>query len=230
MDEQSPPFAGLTRANLHRYLLRRLRPAGSTRPELLLLEDRGQRAVMKDYRSSGWLLSWLVGPWLIGREERIYRLLAGAPGVPRLICRLDRHALLVHHIEGQSCAEYPDGSLPVEFFDRLRRVVEGLHARGVVHCDIKNRSNIVVGDRLEPYIVDFASAFTRCGALGQLRRSLFERFRLDDLRAVMKAKLLVARVGTPEEAHFAFHRGTAERLVRIVRDAARRFFKLIAGG
>jgi len=229
MDEPGNFFAGLTRANVHQYLLRRLRPGGGTRPELLLLEDRGQRAVMKDYRASGWLLRWLVGPWLIRREERIYRILAGAPGVPRLIGRLDRHTLIVEHIQGRSCTEYPDGSLPVEFFARLQRVVEGIHARGVVHCDIKNRSNIVVGEGLQPYIVDFASAFTRRGAFGPLRRFLFERFRHDDLRAVVKAKLLVARVGSESEAQFAFHRGPVERIIRALRDLARTLFKLIAG-
>jgi len=196
----------------------------------MLLEDRGQRAVMKGYRASGWLLRWVVGPWLISREERIYQILSGAAGVPRLIGRLDRHTLIVEHIEGRSCAEYLDRELPAEFFARLRSVVEGIHALGVVHCDIKNRSNIVVAEGLRPYIVDFASAFTREGRLGPLRRFLFERFRLDDLRAVVKAKLLVARVGTQQEARFAFHRSLAERLVRAVRDSARWLFKLIAGG
>jgi len=230
MNAHDPPFAGLTRTDIQRHLVRRLRAGGGTRPELLLLEDRGRPAVMKDYRTSSWLLRSLVGPWLIRREERIYQALSGLPGVPRLLGRLDRHTILVEHIQGRSCADYPDGALPLEFFDRLLRVVEGMHARGVVHCDLKNRSNIVVAEGLEPYIVDFAAAFTREGRLAPLRRLFFERFRLDDLRAVVKARLLVGRVGTPADAEFAFHRSPVERVVRVARDAARWLFKLLAGG
>jgi len=185
---------------------------------------------MKDYRASSWLLRSFVGPWLIRREERIYRILSGTPGVPHIIRQPDPHTILVEHIRGRSCGDYPDGALPLEFFDRLLRVVKGMHARGVVHCDLKNRSNIVVTEDLQPYIVDFASAFTRRGRWSPLRRFVFERFRIDDLRAVVKARLLVARVGTPGDAEFAFHRGPAERMVRAVRDAARWLFRLLAGG
>ena len=232
------PFAALTRESLGQYLRQPLRAGGGTRPELALLEDGGGRrdacapssgrqAVLKDYRASGWLMRRWVGPWLIGREERIYRLLDGVAGIPRLVCRLDRQALLVEHIAGRSCAEYPDRSLPAEFFDRLREVVEGIHARGVVHCDIKNRSNIVVGEDGQPYVIDFASAFARQGRWFPFRRLLFERFRVDDLRGVAKAKVLVARAGTREEAHFAFHRGPLERVVRAIRDAGRWVFRVI---
>lgn len=223
-------FTDLTRSNLHGYVRRRIRPGGGTRPALLLLEDRGRRAVVKDYRPSSWLLRTLVGPWLIGREARVYRVLSGTPGVPRLIGILDREALVVEHVAGRSCAEYADGALPPEFFERLQSVVAGIHARGVVHCDIKNRSNIVVGDGGLPYIVDFASAFTREGSLGAFRRYAFERFRNDDLRAVVKAKLLVGQLWNKPDADFAFRRDPAERVVRAVRDAARWFLRLLAVG
>lgn len=226
---QRVPFAELTRHRIPHYLRTRLRAGGGSRPELLLLEDCGHLGVLKDYLPSGWLLRRL-GPWLIGREERVYRLLAGVPGVPALIGRVDRYALLVEHIAGQSCADYADGELPAEFFQRLLGVVEGIHARGVVHCDIKNRGNIVVSVDGQPYVVDFASAFTREGRFLPFRGRLFERFRLDDLRAVAKAKILVARVGTDEEARFAFHRSPGERIVRAVRDGARWLFKRLSRG
>ncbi len=222
------PFERLTRETLAGYIIQRLRLGGGSRPALLVIEDGGQRAIVKDYYASGWLLRALVGPWLIGREERLYRLLEGASGVPRLIGRLDRQALVVEQIPGKACSEYPDGSLPAEFFQRLEVVVKGLHARGVVHCDIKNRSNIVVTDQLEPYIIDFASAFTKEGRFGPLRRFAYERFRLDDERAVVKARLLVGRIWNEADERFAFHHGPAERAVRALRNAARRFFKLLA--
>ncbi len=222
------PFERLTRENLASYIIQRLRSGGGSRPALLVIEDAGQRAIVKDFSVSGWLLRALVGPWLLGREERFYRLLEGTPGVPRLIGRLDRQALVVEKIPGKACSEYPEGSLPAEFFQRLETVVKGLHARGVVHCDIKNRSNIVVTEQLEPFIIDFASAFTKEGRFGLLRRYAFERFRLDDERAVVKARLLVGQIGNEADEHFAFHHGPAERTIRALRDAARWFFHLLS--
>ncbi len=222
------PFEGLTRENIHEYLVECLRAGGGTRPALLLLDDRGHRAIVKDYLPAGRLLRAVFGPWLIAREERLYRVLEGAPGVPRLIARLDRHALIVEHIEGRACSRYPDGALPAKFFERLEAVVAGIHARGVVHCDIKNRSNIVVTDQLEPYIVDFASAFTREGRFGPLRRFAFERFRLDDRRAVVKARLLAGRIWNDADERFAFHHGPAERAIRAIRNAGRWLFKSLA--
>ena len=58
---------------------------------------------------------------------------------------------------------------------------------------------------------------------------MFERFRVDDLKAVAKAKLLVGQLWNQPDADFAFHRGPAERLVRAVRNAARWLFKRVAG-
>jgi len=222
-------FHALTREALEGYTIERVRAGGGTRPALLLLESQGQRAIVKDYAPTSWLVRTLVGPWLIGREERLYRSLEDIPGVPRLIGRLDRHALVVEHIDGRACSEYPDGSLPLEFFERLEAVVEGLHSRGIVHCDIKNRSNIVVTEDLQPYIVDFASAFSKDGRFSRLRRFAFEKFRVDDRRAVVKALIHVGRAWNESDAHFAFHHGPAERAVRVVRNAARRVFKFLAG-
>lgn len=224
------PFSELTRETLPGYVRQTLRPGGGTRPALLVVEDQGREAVVKDYRPSGWLLRALAGPWLIAREARIYAALAGCPGVPRLVSRLDRWALVVERVPGRSCAEFADGELPAEFFDRLREVVEAMHQRGVVHCDLKNRANIVVTADGAPYLLDFASAFARGNGRNPLRRMVFERFRLDDLRGVMKARLLVGQLWNPADAEFAFHRSRGERAVRAVRNGARWLFKLLAGG
>jgi hypothetical protein len=221
-------FDRLTRDTIGHYLVKTLRPGGGTRPALLLIEDRGQRAVVKDYLVSGWLLRRLFGPWLIAREADIYLRLQGAPGVPRLVGRLDRHALVVEFVRGRASSDCPVGSLPLEFFDRLQAIVNGLHERGVVHCDLKNRSNIVVGQGNQPYIVDFASAFTCQGLLGPLRRLAFERFRLDDRRAVVKARMLVGGVRNPEDERFVRQRSRPERVVRAIRNGARWVFQFLA--
>jgi hypothetical protein len=208
----------------------RLRAGDSHRPRLLLMERAGRRIVVKDFLPCGWLVRSLVGPWLVRREERIYRLLEGCPGVPRLVGRVDRHALALEYIEGRNAGEYADGTLPPEFFARLQQVVDAMHARQVVHCDLKNRKNIVVADGYRPYLVDFSAAFTRAGALGWLRRRAYDRFALDDRRAVVKARLQVGQLWNQEDADFVFRRGALERMVRRVRDGLRWTFKLISRG
>ncbi|MCJ7752820.1 MAG: hypothetical protein MUQ65_17325 [Armatimonadetes bacterium] len=220
-------FENLTRETIDDHLVECLRPGGGTRPALLLIEDRRRRAIVKDYRPSGWLMRRVFGPWLIAREQHIYLTLRDAPGVPRLVGSLDRHALVVEYVQGRPCSDYPEGGLPMSFFERLETVVNGIHERGVVHCDLKNRSNIVVADGLQPFIVDFASAFTSTGWLRPLRRLAFERFREDDRRAVVKARMLVGGVRSEEDERLVRHRSPAERVVRAIRDGARWLFQLL---
>jgi hypothetical protein len=167
-------FNDLTRETIDGHLIECLQRGGGTRPALLLIEDRGRRAIVKDYRPSGWLMRRIFGPWLIAREQRIYLTLRDTAGVP-----------------------------------------------------LKNRSNVVVADGLQPYIVDFASAFTSNGWLGPLRRLAFERFRDDDRRAVVKARMLVGGIRSEEDERFVRHRSPAERVVRAIRDGARWLFQLL---
>ena len=218
----------LSRDKLEQHVLEELRTANPHRPRLTLVEVEERRAVVKDYRPCGWLLRTWFGPWLIAREETIYRCLEGCPGVPRLMGRVDRHALAVEHIAGHNAGEYADGTLPPEFFTRLQEVVDAIHARGVVHCDLKNRRNIVVAEGYHPYLVDFSAAFTRHGRLAWARGFAYRQFLLDDQKAVVKAKLQVGRMGSQAEREFAFRRGPAERAVRWVRDGLRRTFKLLS--
>lgn len=220
--------ADLARDNLEQHIREELRAANPHRPRLALVEVDGRRAVVKDYRPCGWLLREVFGPWLIGREEAIYRCLEGCPGVPRLLGRVDRHALAVEHIPGRNAGQYADGTLPPEFFARLQEVVDAIHARGVVHCDLKNRRNVVVAEGYYPYLVDFSAAFTRQGRFAWLRGLAYRQFLLDDQKAVVKAKLQVGKMGSQAEREFAFRRGPAERAVRWVRDRLRGAFKLLS--
>ena len=229
MPEQEHPRS-VTREEVERSPSLELRSATAARARLLQVEVAGQQLVVKDYRPCGWLMREVGGPWLIAREARTYGLLAGCPGVPRLVGRVDRQALAVEHIAGRNAQEYADGTLPPEFFARLQQVVEAIHARGVVHCDLKNRRNIVVAEGYQPYLVDFTTALGREGSLGFLRRRIFDRFALDDRRAVVKARLQVGMMGNEDDREFAFHRSHGERAVRWVRDGLRRAFKLLTRG
>ena len=113
------------------------------------------KIVVKFYRTQPFLAlpcRWM-GELLADHEEAIYRALAGVPGVPRWVSRLDRASYAIEYIDApplDHLAVPPPG-----FFDRLRVLFDAIHARGVGYCDANKRSNILVGEGGEPFLVDY---------------------------------------------------------------------------
>jgi serine/threonine protein kinase len=113
---------------------------------------------VKDFAPRGaWVRAWL-GPWLLGREVRAYRALAGHPAVPRLLGRIDRLAFAVEYRPGRRLSRRLAGQVAPGFVDALAGAVGAMHARGVVHLDLRHRSNVLVGEDGAPVLIDFASA------------------------------------------------------------------------
>ena len=124
---------------------------------MLLEGDRGF-FVVKDFRGQGgWLRRW-VGRWLCAREVRAYRRLEGVSAVPRLLERLDDFAFALEYRPGQWLSRAVKGELPDGFVEELERSVAAMHAKGVIHLDLRHRSNVLAGQDGCPVILDFASA------------------------------------------------------------------------
>jgi len=121
------------------------------------IEERD--VIVKDFGSGSYLFRRWIGPYLLDREERAYRALAGVPGIPRAVRRLSREALAIEHIAGEVVGKASAGALGREFFARLDETVHEMHRRGVVHLDLQQKRNILVGPGGRPYLVDFASSF-----------------------------------------------------------------------
>jgi hypothetical protein len=128
------------------------------KPALRPLVFRGIPVLVKDFRPCPlpWRLTW--GRLMVARECAIYAALAGLPGIPRFLGRLDADAIAVERVEGRDLSHYRKGTLPAGFVDRLETVVRGLHERGVVHLDLRQRRNILVAAGEAPVLIDFASA------------------------------------------------------------------------
>ncbi len=160
------------------------------KPDIRLVEIDGKRAVHKDIRDKASIIRYTLGSWLINREYRIYRRLAGCPGVPRLHGRPDRWSILVEYVEGESLKRGDPRLLDPGFFHRLYRLIEAIHARGVVHLDLRHKGNIMITDQGEPYVIDFNSSFYFGGnALGRRFLPWFKRI---DLFGLVKLKQRVA--------------------------------------
>lgn len=133
--------------------------AGSGRdPVVSLVRDGGRLVVVKDFAPRSWLVRTLIGRWLVARELRAYRALAGHPAVPRLYGRIDALAFAVEYRPGARMSRRLAQDLPAGFVERLEAAVGEMHARGVAHLDLRHRTNVMLGPDGEPILIDFASA------------------------------------------------------------------------
>jgi len=146
----------------------RVLEAGSGRdPVVTLVRDGAREIVVKDYAPRGFLVRELVGRFLIWREVRAYRALAGLASVPRFHGRIDAYAFAVEYRPGRRMSRKLAGVVPAAFVQRLADAIGAMHARGVAHLDLRHRTNVLVDEAGEPVLIDFASALCfRPGGLG----------------------------------------------------------------
>jgi serine/threonine protein kinase len=114
-----------------------------------------------------------------------YRRLVGVSAVPRLLGPVGRAAFALEYRPGTLLSRSLRGRVPVGFLSELEAAVEEMHARGVVHLDLRHRSNVLAGEDGRPVLVDFASAL-RLGRGGALRRRLVRWLGGVDRRALAK--------------------------------------------
>ena len=184
-------LAGATRQTLSR--------GGWGNPDILLVEVGGELAIVKDYATRGAAVRALLGRWLVRRELRAYRALADHPAVPRLLGAVDALAIAVEYRPGTRLSRRLARSLDPDFVPALESAVRGLHARGVVHLDLRHRSNILLGRDGRPVLIDFASALCfRPGGLAA--RWILPWLARVDLRAYRKWEVRLRDQGAGAES------------------------------
>ena len=135
----------------------RLRGGAGRKLDLLCVRTGDGVCVVKDAAAGGRLRQrW--GAWLIRRELQAYEQLAGHPAVPRALGRVDELAFALEYRPGRIMGPRLSGQLPAGFIAELRAAVREMHARGVVHLDLRHRSNVLAGEDGHPVLIDFASA------------------------------------------------------------------------
>jgi len=194
----------VTRADLPSLVPGFIKKGAWNKADVFLLTVEEGTVAVKDYAAKI-LPVRLSGAMQLSREERAYRRLEGVPGIPRFHRRLDRYAIIMEYVGGTRLPKYHRrrGGVP-EVAERLSALLERVHARGVIHGDLRSRDNFLVTDAGELYLIDFSSAqvFDSGKWTG---RVLFPRLRRAERRALLKWKvLLVPEQVSPEE--LASHR------------------------
>ncbi|MBW1800220.1 MAG: hypothetical protein JRJ85_05760 [Deltaproteobacteria bacterium] len=207
-----------------------LRGPSSTRPVIWHIEEDGVEALVKDFHSHGFLFRNTVGRFLIWRESKAYRRLKGLKGVPAFFGVIDGLALILEEIEGRNVELLERKTrLPVHFFEALRHLVEQVHSRGLVHCDLKRAPNIMIDRNGDPCIVDWSAAISKSEMRVFPLDRLYRRFIKDDFNAVIKLQLRHRPEALDDKTlKQYYYRSRAERLIRKIRDRARDLLQRIA--
>ena len=148
-----------TRADLASATERVLNTGSRRNPDVLLVRHAGGLVVVKDFAPRGPFVRRFLGPWLARREARAWQALAGHPAVPCWRGVIDALAFAVEYRPGRTLFGARRQPVPEGFLALLADALAEMHRRGVVHLDLKNRTNVLSDEQGRPVLIDFGSAF-----------------------------------------------------------------------
>ncbi len=148
----------LARADLARFPIRTLHPGSATKARVSVVELPTGPVLVKDVAGMHpWIRSG-YGRVVLRRELRALAALAGVPGVPRLLGQVDADALVMEFIVADTMSRRLPRARLLSACAALGERVAGLHARGVVHLDLRQKRNVLVTAAGDVVLVDFQSA------------------------------------------------------------------------
>jgi hypothetical protein len=201
---------------------------------VLYKNPEGTRYVLKlsDFRFFLGILLRPLAMFFSWREYRIYRLLEGIEGIPTLGPRLGKRGYLHRYIEGRTLHELEKGgSLPDDFFPKLEKIISKVHERRIFYLDLNKRGNIILGEDMKPYLIDFQISLfirKRRGLAGLISDRVFNGLIREDIYHLYKHKRhFQPHMMTDEELALARRTGFNEWLNRYVGSPYRKVKRLI---
>lgn len=182
----------LTRKNIKQFISRVLHEGKGYQSSVYLVEHNGLRLAVKDFSNTPPLFRIFIAPYLVRREVRALQHLKGTPGVPRYHGRIDSLAFAMEYIEGIPISTIDRGDLPADVFPRIQEVIDGIHARGVSHGDLKRRSNLILTPTKDVFLIDFAAALIGGKRLHPLQNWLQKQMAHVDDKSLPRLKKFVA--------------------------------------
>ena len=126
--------------------------------DLSLFQQGQNRWVIKDFAPCPPFIRKTWGRAIARREYQAFIKLKGIPGIPSSTFLMDDYAVCYRYIEGRTLKDTPPESVSHDFFLKLEDLVTRMHARNLVHLDIRNRRNILVTAAGEPALLDFQTS------------------------------------------------------------------------
>ncbi|MDJ0786681.1 MAG: serine/threonine-protein kinase, partial [Myxococcota bacterium] len=137
-----------TRAELDSLPKELLSRGGARNPDVFRVDlpERlgGAPVVVKDFAPRSPLVRATLARLINGREIRALRALAGHPEVPAYLGSIDALAFAVEYRPGRRMSRKLRGQVPADFVERLEKAIRSMHERGVVHLDLRHRTNVMV--------------------------------------------------------------------------------------
>ena len=138
---------------------------------------------IKDFSGSPWIIKETLGKLFITSEYNTLLKLKDNPSIAKNTQKISKYTLIFNYIEGKPLKAFPDTSLEKEFFLKLENNIELMHKKNIVHLDLRNLGNIIVGKDNYPYIIDFQSAISTKFLTNWLEKTL----KTSDLTGVYKS-------------------------------------------
>ena len=145
-------------------------------------EIGGVAWVVKDFAPRSFAVRNGVGRFLLRREVRALSRLDGIDGVPAAPFRVDAHAMAARFIDGVTLGKVEAELLTSRFFEQLEQLLREIHARGIVHLDLRGSGNLLMQPDARPAVIDFQAAL-RIGWMPAAMRRWFGEI---DLAGVYK--------------------------------------------
>jgi hypothetical protein len=194
----------LSRADLARVPAERLREGHSYKADLSIVHADNEDLLLKDYRYKNGAWRDMLGVTATALEARALQALDGIEGVPQFRGRPDRFSVLMTYITARRANPRDPGVQGnSEFVHDLERVVREMHGRGVVHLDLKHRSNVLVSEDGRAVVIDFESALTFNTERWYGRLALWALRKLDELALLNWKRRLCPGVLSEQEARQA---------------------------
>ncbi len=160
-------------------------------------KDDALNLTIKDFTHCPLPVRVTLGRFFANREYTSLMRLNGLPGMVSNVIRLSPLAVAYDFIEGDSLThlESIGKKFPPAFFSEMEKRIAGMHARGLVHLDLRNMGNVLAGNDGMPHFIDFQSAISLKFVPPFLRKLLKDT----DNSAVCKAWKRLCSEPLPEE-------------------------------
>lgn len=129
---------------------------------------------------------WLHS-YALRREYKAYCQLEGLPGLPVCHGLFRRRYLALQYIEARTLRDSRPAD-PEHFFARLLEIIRAMHERGIAHCDLKRKHNILIAPGDEPCVIDLGSTLVRRPGRWRISQRLFDYMCRIDYNAWVKLK------------------------------------------